>query len=118
MNSKATPTLTNPLVCTPLARGSVLSDAEAADLSARLKAIADPTRLKLVTYLLNAPDHHACICDLAPMVGLTDATVNHHLTTLAAAGIVTKERRGMNVYYSVTASALHDLARVLSPGCC
>src|SRR5690554_2435562 len=87
--------------CVPLGTGPVLSAAEATALSTRLKAIADPTRLTIVTFLMNAPDHEACTCELAPMVGLSEATVSHHLKTLARAGIVSKQRRGMNVYYRI-----------------
>jgi DNA-binding transcriptional ArsR family regulator len=109
---------TDSLVCEPIGRGSVISDDEAAALAVRLKAIADPTRLKIVTFLMNEPGREACTCELAPMVGLTDATVNHHLKTLAAAGIVSKERRGMNVHYRVSPDALHAIARALNAGCC
>ncbi|PKQ25564.1 MAG: transcriptional regulator [Actinobacteria bacterium HGW-Actinobacteria-4] len=103
-----------PLVCEPLGKGAVISDREARDLALHLKALGEPTRLKIVTYLLSEPGHEACICDLAPMVGLTDATVNHHLKTLAAAGIVTKQRRGMNVHYAVVPDAIRAIARVLT----
>ena len=112
------PTLVDPLACAPIGRGSVLTDAEAMALSLRLKAIAEPTRLKIVTFLIHEPDHEACTCELAPMVGLTDATVNHHLKVLAAAGIVSKERRGMNVHYRVSPESMHAIARALNAGCC
>jgi len=107
-----------PLVCVPLGMDSALSDHDATEFAVRLKAIADPTRLKLVTYLLSAPDNEACICELSPRVGLSDATVNHHLTTMANAGIVTKERRGMKVHYRIDPESIHAIARALNVGCC
>jgi len=111
-------TSSEPLVCVPLGKAAVLTDDEANALAVRLKALADPTRLKIVTFLLHEPDNEACTCELAPMLGLADATVNHHLKTLAGAGLVTKERRGMNVHYRVAPESIHALARALNAGCC
>jgi DNA-binding transcriptional ArsR family regulator len=59
-----------------------------------------------------------CTCDLAPAVGLTDATVSHHLTQLRKAGLIEGERRGMNVYYRARRQALGALVRVMDPDCC
>lgn len=111
-------TTTEPLVCVPIGMGAPLTDEEATEFAVRLKAIADPTRLKIVTHLLCAPDNEACICELAPGLGLSDATVNHHFKTLQAAGIVSKERRGMNVHYRIDPESIHAIARALNAGCC
>ena len=108
----------SPLCCTPLGSSDPLSDADALDLALRLKALADPVRLRLVALLLDQPSAEACTCDLAPAVGLSDPTVSHHLKRLEAAGIVAKERRGMNVFYRVVPEALHAIARVLNVARC
>jgi len=107
-----------PICCAPIGDAATLSTDDANALAVRLKALADPVRLQLVTYLLNQPQKEACTCDLAPLVGLSDPTVNHHLKTLAAAGIVSKERRGMNVHYKVDPESIHAIARALNAGCC
>jgi ArsR family transcriptional regulator len=49
---------------------------------------------------------------------LSEPTVSHHLKKLEAAGIVYKERRGMNVYYKVIPESIHAIARVLHLECC
>ena len=59
--------------------------------------------------MLNQPNQEACTCDLAPAVGLSEPTVSHHLKTLEKAGIVSKERRGMNVHYTVESAAIRAL---------
>ena len=41
-------------------------------LARRLKALADPTRIQLVSMMLGLPDHEACTCDLAPTVKLSE----------------------------------------------
>jgi ArsR family transcriptional regulator, arsenate/arsenite/antimonite-responsive transcriptional repressor len=108
----------SPLCCTPLGSSDPLSEADAVALAVRLKALADPVRLRLVAFMLDQARHEACTCDLAPYVGLTDPTVSHHLKRLEAAGILAKERRGMNVFYRVIPEAIHAIARVLSVTCC
>lgn len=117
---KSLPLLTDvsPLCCTPLGSSDPLSEADALDVALRLKALADPVRLRLVAFMLGQTNAEACTCDLAPYVGLSDPTVSHHLKRLEAAGIVTKERRGMNVFYRVVPEAIDAIARVLTVASC
>ena len=102
-----------PICCAPLGAASSLTEADAIALAVRLKALADPTRLRLLAYILEQESQEACTCDLAPHVGLTDATVSHHLKKLESAGLVTKERRGMSVHYSVVPAAVQAIADAL-----
>jgi DNA-binding transcriptional ArsR family regulator len=106
-----------PICCAPVGAGAVAED-EALEVALRMKALADPNRVRLMSILLSADSGEACGCDLAPMVGLTDATVSHHLGQLFKAGLVTRERRGMNVYYAPDREALGALTRVIDPACC
>jgi ArsR family transcriptional regulator len=109
---------TSPICCSPLAPESVISADDALGLAQRLKALADPTRIQLVSMLLGQPRQEACTCDLAPVVGLSEPTVSHHLKQLLAVGLVDKERRGMNVYYRLQQESLKAVARVLDIDCC
>jgi DNA-binding transcriptional ArsR family regulator len=118
---KTLPLLTDasPVCCPPLGSPSGrLSEQDATGLAVRLKALADPVRLRLVDHLLAQPDFEGCTCDLAPVVGLTDATVSHHLKQLLTAGLVTKRRDGMNVHYKVAPEAVTALITALQPDCC
>jgi ArsR family transcriptional regulator len=110
--------LTAPTRCPPLTTTGMLEDAAALDLAVRLKALADPIRLQLVTVLLNSDQFEACTCDLAPMVKLNEATVSHHLKKLLETGLVSKHREGMNVYYRLDPERLRALSRVLDVNCC
>ncbi len=108
--------VTAPVCCAPMAAAPLAADA-AVEVAVRLKAVADPTRLRLLSLLLAAPDREACTCELAPSVGVTEATVSHHLGQLRKAGLVASERRGMNVWYRPVPAAIQALAQVLSvPG--
>jgi DNA-binding transcriptional ArsR family regulator len=109
--------VTAPICCAPVGAGS-MDQAEALEVALRLKALADPTRVRLMSMLLSAENGESCGCDLAPAVGLTDATVSHHLGQLFKAGLVTRERRGMNVWYAPDRAALSALTRVIDPDCC
>lgn len=116
---KALPTvdISSPVCCSPVAAGPVEDDA-ALQIALRLKALADPVRVKLVSLLFSSPDGEVCSCDLATAVGVGESTVSHHLSQLRRAGIVESERRGMNVYHRPQRDALIALCRVLDPSCC
>jgi ArsR family transcriptional regulator len=106
---------TSPLCCGPLdARAGVMPYDEAASLAVRLKALSDPVRLQLLGYLLAQDDLQACTCDLAPAVGLSESTVSHHLKQMLGAGLVDKERRGMNVYYRALPDAVTAIGTTLT----
>jgi DNA-binding transcriptional ArsR family regulator len=94
-----------------------MDDDAALEVAMRLKALADPVRVRLMSMLLTADE--VCTCDLAPAVRLTEATVSHHLSVLRKAGLITDgERRGMNVYYRARRDSLGALCRVIDPDCC
>ncbi|MFD1810745.1 Rv2640c family ArsR-like transcriptional regulator [Rhodococcus gannanensis] len=106
-----------PICCAPVSAAPVTDDA-ALELALRLKALADPVRIKLVSMLLTADTREACTCDLATALGLAESTVSHHLGQLRKAGMVESTRHGMNVHHSVRADALDALRAVLDPNCC
>ncbi len=106
----------DPICCAPVAAAPMEAGA-ALEVAVRLKALADPVRVRLMSLLLASEE--VCTCDLAPAVGLTEATVSHHLAVLRRAGLITEgERRGMNVYYRVRRESLGALCRVIDPDCC
>lgn len=105
------------LSCAPLAAGALPSDA-ALHVALRLKALADPVRVQIVSLLLASVDSGVCTCDLAPAVGLTEGTVSHHLRQLREAGFVEGTRVGANVFYRAVPLALSALVRVIDPECC
>ncbi|GAB93250.1 putative ArsR family transcriptional regulator [Gordonia rhizosphera NBRC 16068] len=95
-----------------------MTDDEALEVALRLKALADPVRIRLLSILMTSGDGALCTGDLAPAVGLSEATVSHHLTQLRKAGMVESVRQGMNVHHSVRTESLEALRRVLAVDCC
>lgn len=108
---------TAPVCCSPLADG-VTSRDDALGIALRLKALADPARVQIISMLMARADTGLCTCDLAPAVGLSEATVSHHLKQLRDAGLVEGSRKGTNVYYRARVDSLGALCRVIDPNCC
>ncbi|MDQ2627531.1 MAG: metalloregulator ArsR/SmtB family transcription factor [Actinomycetota bacterium] len=103
------------LCCAPIT-GAVLDVAAAERLAAVLKALAEPTRLRLVSLIAGHDGAEACVCDLTAPVGLTQPTVSHHLKTLVDAGLLERSQRGKWAYYRIVPAALTALAGVFAPG--
>ncbi|QIS20942.1 Rv2640c family ArsR-like transcriptional regulator [Nocardia terpenica] len=109
--------MSTPVCCPPVAAGPVDDDA-ALEVALRLKAIADPARVKLMSLLLTSPLGEQNSGDLASAVGLSESTVSHHLGQLRTAGLIDSERRGMNTFHRARRDALSALCVVLDPNCC
>jgi ArsR family transcriptional regulator, arsenate/arsenite/antimonite-responsive transcriptional repressor len=101
--------------CASLVEAPLTAD-QAVELAGRLKALADPTRLRMLSIMLANPELEACTCDLTDPLGLTQPTVTHHLRKLAGAGLVVPDRRiGAFTYYRVVPEAISGLVGVLAP---
>ncbi|GAA2033257.1 metalloregulator ArsR/SmtB family transcription factor [Agromyces tropicus] len=99
--------------CSPLVT-EAMDVGRADELASRFKALADPTRLRLLSIVAAADGQGACVCDLVEPVGLSQPTVSHHLKILANAGLVTRSKRGTWAYYALVPGALDDLAALLA----
>lgn len=99
--------------CAPLV-AEALGSETATVIARRLKALADPTRLRLVSLVASHQGGEACVCDLIEPVGLSQPTVSHHLKILVDAGILTRDKRGVWAYFTLVPGALDDLAGVLT----
>jgi ArsR family transcriptional regulator, arsenate/arsenite/antimonite-responsive transcriptional repressor len=108
---------TAPVCCAPVAAGP-MSDADALHIALRLRALADPVRVKIVSYLFSSSAGEEISGELAAVLDLSESTVSHHLTQLRKAGLVVSDRRGMNVFHRVRPEALQALCTALDPNCC
>jgi ArsR family transcriptional regulator len=80
--------------------------------AALLKAVADPVRLQLLSAIRATDAGEACVCDLTPLVGLSQPTVSHHLKVLVEAGLLTREKRGTWAWFRLVPSRLDDAAAI------
>ena len=62
------------------------------------KALSDPTRLRILSLLLESP---CCVCELVTTLGLPQPSVSRHLANLRHAGIVESRREGVRIVYSM-----------------
>ena len=106
-----------PVCCAPVAAGP-MSDGDALQVALRLKALADPARVKIMSFLFSSSAGEENSGELAAALGLTESTVSHHLTQLRKAGLVESDRRGMNMYHRPHRDAVAALCAVLDPNCC
>lgn len=99
--------------CPPVLQGA-LSKAHAEELAALLKALADPARLRVLSFIAAQPGGEACVCHVIGPVGLSQPTVSHHLKLLHQAGLLEREKRGTWVYYRVVPERLESIRAALT----
>ena len=99
--------------CPPLSRAA-LSLRDATSLAVRLRVLADPARLRLLALIRGQPSGEACVCHLVAPLRLSQPTVTHHLQVLHRAGFLSRERRGVWVYYRAVPRTLATLRAALS----
>jgi ArsR family transcriptional regulator len=68
-----------------------------------LKALAHPSRLLIIDEL---SDGERCVADLTELIGSDISTVSNHLAVLRNVGLVTDDRRGQQVFYSLTTTCV------------
>lgn len=85
--------------------------------ASRLKALADPERLRIVNLLLQG---QKSVSQLADDLAEPIDKVSHHLGVLRGAHLVTTERQGKFVIYSVTPEVQGETSQgtQLDLGCC
>ncbi|WP_343600430.1 metalloregulator ArsR/SmtB family transcription factor [Mycobacterium sp.] len=102
--------------CRPIT-DTVLDEAAAQRLAFVLKALGEPTRLRLVSLIAGHEGAEACVCELTAPVGLSQPTVSHHLKILVDAGLLARAQRGRWAYYRLVPAALDALADLFArPG--
>jgi len=69
------------------------------------KAIAHPTRLRLLAALRSGP---LCVCQMTAIVKLAASTVSEHLSELRKAGLISERKEGRWVEYRLSDSAIRD----------
>ncbi len=86
---------------------SVREDAAFREFLQRARSLGDEKRLLAAVLLKRRAE--MCACEIQAALGLSHATVNHHMNILLGAGIVTAQKRGKWLYYRLTNEASHDI---------
>jgi ArsR family transcriptional regulator len=97
--------------CRPLG-AETLAEGEAEATAQLFKALADPARVKIVNRLAQS-EGAVCACEFIPALGLSQATVSHHLKKLTQVGLLDREQRGKWAYFSLNPDAARQLASIV-----
>jgi ArsR family transcriptional regulator len=97
--------------CVPVAPAA--SREEVRSAAQTLAALADPTRLQIVS-MLAVQEAPLCVCDINSAFDLGQPTISHHLKVLRDAKLVRWEKRGLWVYYSVDPGTLGEVSGFLA----
>ncbi len=90
-----------------------LADDEADELAHQLRALADQTRIKVISMLATATDGELCACDLPAALGKSQPTTSHHLKLLTEAGLLEREQRGKWAWFRLRDDRLAALRTAL-----
>jgi biotin operon repressor len=75
------------------------------------KGLADPTRLRMLAAMVDRP---RCGQDLAAEVGVSPATVSHHLRVLSDAGLVVETRQPPYTFFQLDLQGLQGAVKAVS----
>lgn len=103
----------DPLACCAPVRAETLDEQAAETLARSFGALADPIRLRLLSLIASSDADEVCACDLIEPSGRSQPTVSHHMKVLVDAGLVTREKRGLWVWYRLVPERLDALRAVL-----
>jgi ArsR family transcriptional regulator, arsenate/arsenite/antimonite-responsive transcriptional repressor len=98
--------------CAPVMQAP-LAEADAEELAAAFKVLADPVRLRLLS-LISARDGETCACELVDVLDRSQPTISHHLSVLHDAGLLSREKRGRWVWYRTIPTRIEALSDSLA----
>ncbi len=90
-----------------------LNEDEAVVQARLLKALADPTRLRILS-LLSRHEGEVCVFEIVESFTLEQPTISHHLRILRDAGLVDCRKKGLWAYYYVRREALSRAREVIN----
>jgi ArsR family transcriptional regulator, arsenate/arsenite/antimonite-responsive transcriptional repressor len=85
-----------------------------------LKAIADPTRLKILQILKQKGQCSIgkavglCACDIEEQIRLSQPTISHHMAVLKKAGLIQAEKHGLWMWYRRNEDSLQELGKLIA----
>ncbi len=102
----------DPIACCAPVSADALDAKQAELLATSFAALADPIRLRLLSFITSTTGE-VCACDLVEPSGRSQPTVSHHMRILVDAGLVTRDKRGLWVWYRAVPERLTALRAVL-----
>ena len=103
---------TDSQVCCPSVLAAPLDEHDAEDLARVFAALADPVRLRCLSLIADAGE--ICACDLLDPLDRSQPTISHHTTVLAEVGLITGEKRGRWVHWSIVPARLDAIQQAFN----
>jgi len=82
------------------------TDIDVAKAAQILKLLGDKTRLTIISVLQK---RECCVCELVELFDMSQPSISQHLRKIKDAGLVTEERKGQWIYYSLDQSSEYYL---------
>ncbi len=80
------------------------------EYSGKLKALSDPTRLKILYLLSNG---ELCVCEIICALDKPQSSVSHHLNILKNSGFIKGRKEGVWIHYSLKSPKIADMVKEL-----
>lgn len=99
--------------CTPILVEPALVAKQARKAADIFNALADPTRLTLLSLIARSERGEACVCDLTAFFNMGQPSISHHLKVLKDADLIQGDKRGKWVYYSLVNGRGEEIKELL-----
>jgi len=76
-----------------------------------LKALAQPTRLKIIDFLR---DGERCVCEIFPAIGEEQSNTSRHLNMMLAAGVLSRRKDGLKIYYAIKHAEILEIIDIVT----
>ena len=81
------------------------------DLARGFSQLSDPTRLGILQLLVRGPKNVTALCE---SLKLKQPTTSHHLALLRMTGLVHRQRKGKQMFYSINKKRLASVAKLMT----
>lgn len=76
-----------------------------------LKAMAQPTRLKIIEFLR---DGERCVCEIFPAIGEEQSNTSRHLNLMLAAGVLSRRKDGLKIFYAIKHPEIMEIVDIVT----
>lgn len=76
-----------------------------------LKALAQPTRLKIIDFLRNG---ERCVCEIFPAIGEEQSNTSRHLNMMLSAGVLSRRKEGLKIYYAIKHPEIFEVVDIIT----
>ncbi len=88
------------------AETGLIDGLSATKLARTFQALADPTRVRIVSALIRS---ELCVCDIAALLGVSQSAISHQLRQMKDLRLVKSRKEGRIVYYTLDDEHISDL---------